>query len=547
MPKRFGNYIVTDDGAMVRSPVASQGPQQDSLDEAAARSYAQSIHGVTGPLPTSPALPKQIDEPMPEINAKPPLAKKLPSKTMTGDPGLPRPTLPKEKAREMLATKFGEQPVPSPEEIPGAAMLPKEMNWWTRRNYERGPGYAGVDAAKHQLVGRLLDRGAMFGMVGGKMPETGNSEEYGKQLGQLALAQAGGLAKEGDEAFTRQIKRAETLAKFQKPGAAGGALGEWGFAMVTDAEGNPYMLNKRDGTLVPIPGAKYAGKAPAAKGPPSEKEQAETRLAEARAKALENPKPGQTKGTQPQIKYDAEGNPFQWDGKTWVPAPGLPKGAGQKPEKPGRPVFVPGATGPNGEPVVLDENGIPKPMTLPPGVTAAQKDQTKSPQYLASGFGHRLEQAMTELDTLESKGYKPQESGAGLRRFAGKFPGGNYLMTAEDQKQEQAERNFINANLRRESGAAIAPEEFESGIKQYFPRPGDTPGVLAQKKRNRQQQLQMFRAEAGQAWAKMPTITEQGNLGASSGRPPGKYYSKSTNKTLIVKPDGSEEILDGRQ
>jgi hypothetical protein len=33
------------------------------------------------------------------------------------------------------------------------------------------------------------------------------------------------------------------------------------------------------------------------------------------------------------------------------------------------------------------------------------------------------------------------------------------------QQQEQAERNFINAVLRKESGAAIAPSEFMSAQK----------------------------------------------------------------------------------
>jgi hypothetical protein len=39
------------------------------------------------------------------------------------------------------------------------------------------------------------------------------------------------------------------------------------------------------------------------------------------------------------------------------------------------------------------------------------------------------------------------------------------------QSQKQAEQNFINAILRKESGAAISPSEYKNAEKQYFPQP----------------------------------------------------------------------------
>ena len=45
------------------------------------------------------------------------------------------------------------------------------------------------------------------------------------------------------------------------------------------------------------------------------------------------------------------------------------------------------------------------------------------------------------------------------------------LKTDERQMFEQAERNFINAILRQESGAAIADSEFNNARKQYMPQP----------------------------------------------------------------------------
>jgi hypothetical protein len=56
---------------------------------------------------------------------------------------------------------------------------------------------------------------------------------------------------------------------------------------------------------------------------------------------------------------------------------------------------------------------------------------------------------------------------------------------AEYQKYDQAKRDFVNAVLRKESGAAISQSEFVNAEKQYFPQPGDTPEVIAQKAKNR--------------------------------------------------------------
>ena len=53
------------------------------------------------------------------------------------------------------------------------------------------------------------------------------------------------------------------------------------------------------------------------------------------------------------------------------------------------------------------------------------------------------------------------------------------------QKYDQARRDFVNATLRKESGAAINASEFANAEKQYFPVPGDKPGVIAQKAKNR--------------------------------------------------------------
>jgi len=77
---------------------------------------------------------------------------------------------------------------------------------------------------------------------------------------------------------------------------------------------------------------------------------------------------------------------------------------------------------------------------------------------------------------------------------------GNYAVSDEYRATEQAERDFINATLRRESGAVISPQEFDNARKQYFPQPGDDPNTLSQKERNRQMAIDGISRAAGAAY-----------------------------------------------
>ena len=54
----------------------------------------------------------------------------------------------------------------------------------------------------------------------------------------------------------------------------------------------------------------------------------------------------------------------------------------------------------------------------------------------------------------------------------------NVLVSGERGKSMDAQRAFVNALLRRESGAAINAGEFVSYAKEYFPQLGDTPDQL---------------------------------------------------------------------
>ena len=145
------------------------------------------------------------------------------------------------------------------------------------------------------------------------------------------------------------------------------------------------------------------------------------------------------------------------------------------------------------------------PINLRPGVPTPTNEQN-----LNAGFANRLNESVKVFDTLENEGYVTP----GLRdRAADTVPlVGNYLTSEQFQRQEQAQREFINAQLRRESGAAISPSEFENAARQYFPQPGDSEAVLAQKRRSRNMAIANMAQSAGPAPLRFtpPKINEPG-------------------------------------
>ena len=127
-------------------------------------------------------------------------------------------------------------------------------------------------------------------------------------------------------------------------------------------------------------------------------------------------------------------------------------------------------------------------------------------QYLSAGFGRRMQQAERDFDRLERDGYDRGALTEGVK--SGTLPAWlNGLKGHKLLAWEQAERNFVNATLRKESGAAIAPTEFASAELQYFPRFGDDEQLREQKKRNRFQVIAAMKGAAGVAWEKVRLVS----------------------------------------
>jgi len=123
------------------------------------------------------------------------------------------------------------------------------------------------------------------------------------------------------------------------------------------------------------------------------------------------------------------------------------------------------------------------------------KPPTSAQSTLAS-YASRIEQAEPTLAKLEKSIAGMSAISFEMQMWADK----PYAQSAEMQQYSQAAKNYINAVLRRESGAVISPAEFANARAQYLPTPGDTPDTLEMKRQNRLLNAATFKRGAGKAY-----------------------------------------------
>lgn len=105
--------------------------------------------------------------------------------------------------------------------------------------------------------------------------------------------------------------------------------------------------------------------------------------------------------------------------------------------------------------------------------------------------------------TIASAGSKPEliaeTIGGILPNWLGSKEAKNFATTAVRQQYQQAQENWVSANLRAESGAAIGVEEMQKEIKKYFPQVGDSDAVIKQKEQARKVAENAMLQRAGRA------------------------------------------------
>lgn len=152
-----------------------------------------------------------------------------------------------------------------------------------------------------------------------------------------------------------------------------------------------------------------------------------------------------------------------------------------------------------------------KPQTIQEALEYERaRRETKPPtqgQETTALYASRIKQANDVMESLTPYINKLPVIGTAVNE---RLP--NFLKDERYQSYDQAKRNFLNAVLRRESGAVISPSEFDSADKQYFPQVGDRPEVIEQKRQNRDLVMRNFIASARDAYVPYEANVSSGSL-----------------------------------
>ena len=125
-------------------------------------------------------------------------------------------------------------------------------------------------------------------------------------------------------------------------------------------------------------------------------------------------------------------------------------------------------------------------------------DQRKLARYAVS-IGRSIE----NLEKLEAEGFNEASFVAQVMTAFKHKPKMstveflNIARTPQQQKYLQAQLDFMIPDVRVQSGATIHEHEYASEAQRYFPRPGDSPEALEQKKEARREEYISYRTLAG--------------------------------------------------
>jgi hypothetical protein len=136
-------------------------------------------------------------------------------------------------------------------------------------------------------------------------------------------------------------------------------------------------------------------------------------------------------------------------------------------------------------------------------------------------YGIRMKEANSIIEKLASEGTQRSAIGAGAPYGIGgiinALPSALGGANEKEQQFQQAKLNFITAVLRKESGAAIGADEFNTEDKKYFNQVGDSDAVKAQKARARKTAIEAMRIQAGPGAKEIDKFETGGKPSAARG------------------------------
>jgi len=141
------------------------------------------------------------------------------------------------------------------------------------------------------------------------------------------------------------------------------------------------------------------------------------------------------------------------------------------------------------------ENDPDNPGAFRP-VAGGPADKFSAGEAKSAGFANRMFAVIPDLEDpkLVDALLNPGQA------FVANLPGGNFIASPEFQKANRAVTDFINAQLREESGAVIGPTEFANAYDQYIPKPGDKPEVIEAKAKARREAAENMAQSAGRKY-----------------------------------------------
>jgi len=168
-------------------------------------------------------------------------------------------------------------------------------------------------------------------------------------------------------------------------------------------------------------------------------------------------------------------------------------------------------------------------------VPSSQQKPATGLEKRALNFFNRAQQADTDLETMEEE---IQKMNLGGQTWMSVMP--NFLQSGLGQRYTQAQRAFTEARLRKDSGAAIPENEFESDRKTYFVQPGDDLETQEQKRRARATMLASLGFESGQALGEFLGDSEEASKLVQGYRERSQRKAADTGLLVtMVAPDGT--------
>lgn len=120
--------------------------------------------------------------------------------------------------------------------------------------------------------------------------------------------------------------------------------------------------------------------------------------------------------------------------------------------------------------------------------------KTTEGEKSSAGYLSRMKAAE---ETLSGLGDDATRSITSLLVAGANFEG--IMLGAQQEKILQAQRDWVRAKLRKESGAVIGEDEMAEEIRTYFPLPGEDESTVEQKRQSRLQAERQFEIMSGNA------------------------------------------------